>query len=344
MTAANPDPPAPLIHARQWPRRLAAYRDADTRRSLFEIVVTAGPLIAIWGLMWAALERDLWPCLLLLLPAAGFLMRLFMIQHDCGHGAFFPRRALNDWIGRIIGIVTLTPYDVWKHTHAVHHAGVGNLQSRGIGDMATMTVREYLGVGPWRRLCYRLYRHPAVLFGLGPAYMFLLQNRLPIGLMRKGWRPWLSAMATNLATAAIAAALVWVAGMRPLLLIFLPTALMAGSAGVWLFFIQHQFEDTYWAADEDWNHPEASLKGSSHYVLPAVLRWFTANIGVHQVHHLNSRIPFYRLPEVLRNHPELAEVGRVTLAESLRCVRLALWDEDRRRLVSFSGIRSFRVA
>jgi omega-6 fatty acid desaturase (delta-12 desaturase) len=338
MTAANFDARPPLTDARQWPRRLAAYRDGDALRSLLELAVTVIPLIGIWSLMWAALQHDAWLCLLLSVPAAGFLVRLFMIQHDCGHGAFFRGRALNDWVGRAISIVTLTPYDVWKRTHAVHHAGVGNLKLRGIGDLVTMTVREYLRVGPWRRFWYRLYRHPAVLFGLGPAYMFLLQNRLPIGLMRRGWRPWLSAMATNLATASIAASLIWMEGARPLLFIFLPTTLLAASAGVWLFFVQHQFEETYWAADEDWSHPEASLNGSSHYVLPALLRWFTANIGVHQVHHLNSRIPFYRLPEVLRNHPELAEVGRLTLVESFRCVRLALWDEDRRRLVSFSGI------
>jgi len=338
MTAANFDVSPPFTDARKWPRLLAAYRDSDTLRSILELMVTVIPLIAIWTLMWAALQLDTSLCLLLSLPAAGFLVRLFMIQHDCGHGAFFRGRALNDWVGRAISIVTLTPYDVWKRTHAIHHAGVGNLKLRGIGDMATMTVSEYLRVGPWRRFWYRLYRHPAVLFGLGPAYMFLLQNRLPIGLMRRGWRPWLSAMATNAATASIATGLIAMGAGRPLLLIYLPTTLLAASAGVWLFFVQHQFEGTYWAADDDWNHPEASLKGSSHYVLPIVLRWFTANIGVHQVHHLNSRIPFYRLPEVLRNHPELAEFGRLTLAESFRCVRLALWDEDRRRLVSFSGI------
>jgi omega-6 fatty acid desaturase (delta-12 desaturase) len=338
MTAANLDTPPAITDAAHWPRRLAAYRDGNTLRSVLELIVTVIPLIATWSLMWAALQFDVALCMLLSVPAAGFLVRLFMIQHDCGHGAFFRTRALNDWVGRAISVVTLTPYDVWKRTHAIHHAGVGNLKLRGIGDMATMTVREYLRVGPWSRMWYRLYRHPAVLFGLGPAYMFLLQNRLPIGLMRRGWRPWLSAMATNLATATVVAGLVWIGGLLPLLLIYLPTTLLAASAGVWLFFVQHQFENTHWAADEDWKHPEAALKGSSHYVLPAVLRWFTANIGVHQVHHLNSRIPFYRLPEVLRNHPELAAVGRLTVVESLRCVRLALWDEESRRLVSFGGI------
>jgi omega-6 fatty acid desaturase (delta-12 desaturase) len=200
-------------------------------------------------------------------------------------------------------------------------------------------VREYLALGPWRQLGYRLYRHPLVLFGIGPAYVFLLRHRLPLGLMRAGWRPWVSTMATNAAIMVVAGGAIAVIGLVPFLLIQLPTALLAASAGIWLFYVQHQYEDTYWETDSNWSHPDASLKGSSHYVLPGVLRWFTANIGVHHVHHLNSRIPFYRLPEVLRNHPELANMSRLSLAKSLGCVRLALWDESRRRLVSFRDVR-----
>jgi omega-6 fatty acid desaturase (delta-12 desaturase) len=304
-----------------------------------ELAVTALPLITLWVTMWRTLSFGPWPCLLLSVPAAGFLVRLFMIQHDCSHGSFFLARALNDWVGRVIGIATLTPYDVWKRTHAIHHSGVGNLALRGIGDLKTMTVREYLRLNRWRRLLYRLYRHPVVLFGLAPAYMFLLQNRLPIGLMRKGWLPWLSAMATNLAIGAIAVSLIRVVGAAPFFWVFLPTTLLAASAGVWLFYVQHQFEHTYWAEDTHWIHRDASLHGSSHYVLPSVLRWFTANIGVHHIHHLNSRIPFYRLPEVLRDHPEFGEIGRLTIADSIGCVRLSLWDEARKRLVSFREMK-----
>ena len=181
------------------------------------------------------------------MPAAGFLVRLFMIQHDCGHGAFFRHRRANDWVGRVIGVLTLTPYDFWRRTHALHHASSGNLDRRGIGDVDTLTVREYLALSRWGRLRYRLYRHPLVMFGIGPAYLFMLQHRLPVGLMRQGWRPWLSTMATNLAIAVIVATLIWLIGVKPFLLVHLPIMLLAASVGVWLFYVQHQFEQTTWA-------------------------------------------------------------------------------------------------
>jgi omega-6 fatty acid desaturase (delta-12 desaturase) len=338
VSDAPPSLPLPA-NVRQWPRFLALYREPDAARSVIELAVTVVPLLALWTLMWATFQISPLLCLILSVPAAGFLVRLFMIQHDCGHGSFFHQRQLNDWVGRVVGVLTLTPHDYWQRTHASHHAGMGNLAHRGLGDVTTITVREYLALGPWRRLGYRLYRHPLVLFGIGPAYVFLLRHRLPLGLMRAGWRPWVSTMATNAAIMVVAGGAIAVIGLVPFLLIQLPTALLAASAGIWLFYVQHQYEDTYWETDSNWSHPDASLKGSSHYVLPGVLRWFTANIGVHHVHHLNSRIPFYRLPEVLRNHPELANMSRLSLAKSLGCVRLALWDESRRRLVSFREVR-----
>jgi len=329
---------------RQWPRVLARYRDPDAARSLTEIAVTVLPLAALWAAMWGALQVSPWLALPLAIPAAGFLVRLFMIQHDCSHGAFFRRRAANDWVGRVIGVVTLTPHDLWRRTHAIHHAGMGNLDERGIGDVTTMTVAEYARHGRWQRLRYRIYRHPAMLFGVGPAYLFLLQHRLPIGLMRKGWTPWVSTMATNLAIAVIAIGVVWLLGVEAFLLIQLPTAMLAASFGVWLFYVQHQFERTYWEEEDHWSHAESSLHGSSHYVLPGFLRWLTANIGMHHVHHLNSRIPFYRLPEVLRDCPELDAAGRLTLWQSFKCVRLTLWCERRKRLVSFSDMRRDALA
>ncbi len=249
----------------------------------------------------------------------------------------------NDWIGRVIGVLTLTPYDFWRRTHAIHHATSGNLERRGIGDVDTLTVNEYLARSKWGRLRYRLYRHPIVMFGLGPAYLFILQYRLPFGLVGAGWKPWLSTMGTNLAIAILVAAVIWFMGVREFLLIELPITLLGASIGVWLFYVQHQFEDTVWAHDESWNQHEAALHGSSHYELPGILRWFTANIGVHHVHHLCSRIPYYRLPRVLRDHPELAAAGRLTLIESLKCVRLVLWDESRGRLVSFRDVRESGV-
>jgi len=319
---------------------LGRYRTPDAVRSVFELVISGLPFVLLWALIWTLLNAGYWLGLFLAIPAAGFLVRLFMIQHDCGHGAFFRQRRPNDWVGRVISVLTLTPYDHWRRDHAAHHAGSGNLDRRGIGDINTLTVREYLALPRWRQLLYRLYRHPFVMFGIGPAYLFLLQNRLPSGLRRGGWKSWLSAMATNGAIAVLVAAMIWLVGPGPFLLVHLPIMLLAASIGVWLFYIQHQFEDTYWAHDERWNFHAAAFHGSSHYDLPGILRWFTANIGVHHVHHLASRIPYYRLQEVLRDHPEVADVGRLTLSQSLRCVRRALWDERKQKLVTFREMRT----
>jgi omega-6 fatty acid desaturase (delta-12 desaturase) len=331
----------PQPDANKWTRILARYRTPNDARSIIEIAVTLTPLVLLWMLAWATLGFGYWLSLLIAVPAAGFLVRLFMIQHDCSHGAFFSHREANDWTGRVIGVLTLTPYDFWRRTHALHHATSGNLDRRGFGDIDTLTVREYRALPLWGRMRYRLYRHPAVMFGIGPAYLFLLQHRLPVGLMRgAGWLPWLSTMTTNAAIAAIVVTLVWFMGLKAFLLVHLPIMLLAASIGVWLFYVQHQFEYTTWDSDDDWSLHGAALHGSSYYDLPDVLHWFTANIGVHHVHHLCSRIPYYRLPQVLRDHPELRGVSRLTLWQSLGCVRLVLWDETRRRLVSFRDGRA----
>lgn len=325
----------PIFDARAWAQLLADYREPDTARGILEIAVTIIPYFGLWVLMVMAVGAGYWIALLLVLPAAGFLVRLFMIQHDCGHGAFFRSRSANDWTGRLLGVLTLTPYDSWRHTHALHHARSGNLDKRGIGDVHTLTLEEYRNLSAWGKYCYRVYRHPVVLFGLGPAYLFIVQHRLPVGLMRNGSMPWISAMGTNLAIVLGVAALVWLFGLKSVLAIYLPVTLIAATAGVWLFFVQHQFEETFWASEEDWKWHDAALHGSSHYDLPVVLRWFTANIGIHHVHHLSSRIPFYRLRQVLRDHPELGTMGRLSLGESIRCIRLVLWDTSSRRLISF---------
>jgi acyl-lipid omega-6 desaturase (Delta-12 desaturase) len=329
--------------ARGWIVIINRYRESSTTRSVIEIAVTLLPLVALWVAMWALLFFSYWLSLLVAVPAAAFLVRLFMIQHDCGHGSFFRHRVLNDWVGRVAGVLTLTPYDFWRQTHAVHHATSGNLDRRGMGDIDTLTVDEYLERSRWGRLKYRLYRHPIVMFGIGPAYLFILQHRLPVGLMGGGWRPWLSTMATNLAIAGIAATLIWFIGLQAFLLVQLPITLLAASIGVWLFYVQHQFENTSWKRVPAWTFQEAALQGSSHYDLPPILRWLTANIGIHHVHHLCSRVPFYRLPSVLREHPELASIGRLTLSESFRCIRLVLWDENWQRLVSFRELSQARL-
>lgn len=317
-----------------WLKRLAPYRAPDWRRSLFELGVTVIPFAALWALAAAALMNGIWWGVLLTVPAAGFLVRLFMIQHDCGHGAFFGRRKVDDWIGRAIGVLTLTPYGSWRRSHAIHHASSGNLDARGVGDVKTLTVAEYRALSPMGQLGYRLYRHPAVMFGLGPIWLFILIQRLP-GALREGLAPWTSTMATNAAIVVLYAGLIALVGWLPFLLIQLPIVLLGGAAGIWLFYVQHQFEQTEWSRQEDWSFETAALRGSSYYDLPAPLRWLTANIGIHHVHHISSRVPFYRLPEVIRDYPELTRIGRVSLLDSLRAVRLVLWNEATRKLVSF---------
>ena len=326
-------PAETVLDARAWTRVLARYRNPSNARSIVEIGITLVPLVLLWLLMWATLDLGYWLSMLFVVPTAGFLVRLFMIQHDCSHGSFFRHRLANDWIGRAIGVITMTPHDLWRRTHAIHHATSGNLDRRGFGDVDTLTVQEYWARSRWGRIRYRLYRHPLVMFGLGSAYIFFLQHRLPVGLMREGWEPWVSTMATNLAIAVVIATLSWFIGIKAFLLVHLPIMMIAGSIGVWLFYVQHQFEHTTWENDPAWKFHTAALHGSSHYDLPGILAWFTANIGVHHVHHLCSNIPYYRLSRVLRDHPELRGVSRLTLLESFRCVRLVLWDETQRRLV-----------
>lgn len=323
---------------------LTRYREASNARSIFELTITSGALVLLWIAMWLSLGVGYWLTLLISVPAAGFLVRLFMIQHDCGHGAFFRHRAANDWIGRILGVFTLTPYDVWRRAHAIHHATTGNLDRRGIGDIETLTVREYFARSWLGRLGYRLYRHPLVLFGFGPAYLFLVQHRLPVGMMRQGWRPWASSAATNAAIAIGVGAMMWLVGPSHFLMVQVPIVLLAASIGVWLFYVQHQFDGAHWASDEGWDLHEAALHGSSYYDLPGILRWFTANIGLHHIHHLSSRIPFYRLPQILRDRPELKNIGRVTIGESVRGIRLVLWDETQKLLISFREARRLKNA
>jgi omega-6 fatty acid desaturase (delta-12 desaturase) len=236
-------------------------------------------------------------------------------------------------------VLTVTPYDYWRRSHAQHHAGSGNLDSRGLGDIDTLTLAEFRALTPARRIAYRIYRHPVIMFGIGPAYQFLLRHRLPLGLMRNGWGPWVSVLATNFGILLVAGLMMAWVGIGPFLWVQVPITILAASIGVWLFYVQHQFEGAIWERGDSWSFHRTALHGSSHYDLPRVLRWFTANIGIHHVHHLSSRIPYYRLPEVLRDRPELQNVGRLTLRQSLATVRLVLWDEQAKRLVSFREAR-----
>jgi omega-6 fatty acid desaturase (delta-12 desaturase) len=339
VTKSSPGDATPGFSATTLAQRLTRYRRPSGPRGICEIVLTFGPLALVCLLAWEALSHHVWWGLALIPVGAAFLMRLFMIQHDCGHGAFLPGKRLNDWLGRALGVLTLTPYDYWRRAHAIHHATSGALDRRTIGGIDTLTVAEYRALTPLRRLGYRLYRHPLVMFGVGPAFVFLIQHRLPIGMMRDGWRPWVSTMITNLCALGLIIGLALVFGLAPFLLFYVPVVVLAASMGVWLFFVQHQFEGTYWARDDAWEFHDAAFHSSSHYDLPAPLRWLTANIGVHHVHHLSSRIPFYRLSQVMRDEPSLKTVGRLTLLQSLRCVPLALWDDANRRLISFRQMR-----
>jgi len=323
------------VSSQSWSVRLAKHRRQDNLRGLRELAVTAVCFAALWAAMWGLAQYSYWLALLVAIPAAGFMVRLFLIQHDCGHGTLFTRKAVNDWIGRVLGVLTLTPYDYWRNSHAQHHASSGNLDRRGIGDIDLLTVKEYASLSRWQRLRYRLYRHPLVMFGLGPTYLFVLQHRLPIGATRGDRASHISAYATNLGIAVLVAIMVASLGWWQFLQIHAPITIVAASLGVWLFYVQHQFEDTFWARSPDWSSSTAALQGSSYYDLPRPLQWLTANIGLHHLHHLSSRIPFYRLPAVLREWPELGNVQRLTIRQSLGCVRLTLWDETTRRLISF---------
>ncbi len=323
------------MSSQSWSARLAKHRQQNNLRGVSEIAITFACFAALWAAMWALSHFSYWLTLILAVPASGFLVRLFLIQHDCGHGTLFTRRAVNDWVGRVLGVLTLTPYDYWRSSHAQHHASSGNLDRRGIGDIDLLTVNEYAALGRWGRLRYRLYRHPLVMFGLGPTYLFVFQHRLPIGAARGDKAARTSAFATNLAIAALVAIMAMLLGWWSFFRIHAPITIIAASLGVWLFYVQHQFESTFWAKPPEWSADAAALHGSSYYDLPGPLRWLTANIGLHHLHHLSSRIPFYRLPAVLEEWPELGEVQRLTIRESLACVRLTLWDEANQRLISF---------
>lgn len=331
--------------AKQLARHCLAYRTPLPSRAFAQVINTTTPFLALCILMLWGVAREQWFVLLLSLPAGGLLVRLFIIQHDCGHGSFLPSRVANDRLGRLLSVLTVTPYESWKRAHTLHHASAGDLSRRGTGDIKTLTVREYLSLPFWGRLRYRLYRNPLVLIVLGSPFNFLVLQRLPFGLGLPWRTAWRDVLTLNFALVAGYGALAFlVGGIGPVLWVFTPTICVAAWIGGWLFFVQHQYEDTVWEDGDDWDFHEAALGGSSYYVLPRVLQWFTGNVGLHHVHHLNSRIPNYRLQECLDGHEMLGQVGRLTLIESLRCVTLALWDEDARKLVGFARLKQLSPA
>lgn len=338
----DPGPPRPLDppDRSDWPRRLAVYAEPDARRSAFQLAGNLSALFVCWATITASLGGPRIATALLSGLAGMVLMRLFIVLHDCGHRTYFASERANDWVGRGLGLITFTPFGYWQRSHAVHHATAGDLGRRGIGDIDTLTVREFRGLPPRRRLWYRILRNPWVLFGIGPLYQFLLRQRVPLHLPAPTAAMKRSIWTTNAVLLAALVAVGLALGLEGLFWIAVAPVLVMATVAVWMFFVQHQFERTHWYVSEDWSFAEAGLAGSSFYDLPRPLHFLTGHIGIHHVHHLCPRIPNYRLAEVLDQHPELRGVSRLSLRQSLGCPGLALWDEDAGRLVSFRDAAS----
>jgi len=329
-------PVASLAEA-DWRRAVEPFVGPDARRASFQLLTTLVPLAALmWGIH-AVLPHSLVIALLLVVPTCGWLVRTFIIMHDCAHGSFFASRRLNDAVGFATGVLTLTPFTQWRRDHALHHASSGDLDRRGHGDVPTLTVREYLAKSPRERFLYRLIRHPVALLLGGPVHLMIGQ-RLRGKSKATGSRQLMSVWLTNAAIAVLVALALWIVGWRSLLVAYALPYYLAAIVGVWLFYVQHQFEDAYWAAHDEWNYVEAALLGSSHLRLPAVLQWFTGSIGLHHVHHVAPRVPNFRLQSCHDASALFARSPVITPRSAMASLRLALWDEDRRRLVAFRDV------
>ena len=323
-----------------WKEIVARYQKPAFWRGVWQVVNTLVPYAALWYLMYLSLAASWWITTALAILAGGFLVRVFIIFHDCGHGSFFRSRTANDIWGFITGVLTFAPYYHWRWEHAVHHTTSGDLDRRGLGDIWTLTVQEYLESSRWRRLAYRLARNPAVLFVIAPLFLFLIKHRFPKA--KAGKRERHSVHWTNLAVFGMAAGLIWLFGIKAYLLIQLTVMAVAGSAGLWLFYVQHQFDGVYWERADEWDYTTAALQGSSFYKLPRILQWFSGNIGYHHIHHLSSRIPNYNLERCHKAHLLFQSVKPVTLFSSLKSFSFRLWDEQRRKLVGYRHLRAVR--
>jgi acyl-lipid omega-6 desaturase (Delta-12 desaturase) len=321
-----------------WRAALAPYMQSSRRLALLDIATSVVPYLALSAAMYLVLPVSYLLALVLALAAALCLVGTFILFHDCSHGSFFSSRRANTWLGVGLGLLLYSPFLRWRHDHAVHHATSGDLDRRGVGDIRALTVREYRALRLRGRLAYRLQRNPILMFGLGPIIATVIAPRI----VARGARPRMrrSVVVTNVALTLVVGAICWLIDWRQFLLISAPPQLLAGSIGIWLFYVQHQFEDTYWETGTDWGYEDAALRGSSYLKLPGVLRFFTGNIGYHHVHHLNARIPNYNLQRAHDQNPIFHNVPTLSLWDALRAVRLKLWDEDQRRLVTYAQARA----
>jgi omega-6 fatty acid desaturase (delta-12 desaturase) len=323
-----------------WKEIVVRYQKPAIWRGLWQLINTMGPYAALWVLMYFSRSVSWWLTVPLALLAGGFLVRVFIIFHDCGHGSFFKSRRANDVLGFICGVLAFTPYFHWRWEHALHHSTAGDLDRRGKGDVWTLTVQEYLESSRWKRFSYRLARNPIVLFVLAPLFLFLIRERFPSSGAEARERH--SVYWTNLAILGVAGGMSWIFGIKSYVLIQLMIMMVAGSAGVWLFYVQHQFEGVYWERADDWDYTKAALQGSSFYKLPKVLQWFSGNIGFHHIHHLSPRIPNYHLEKCHKAEPLFQTVKPITLFSSLKSFTFRLWDEQRRKLVGYGHLRTVR--
>jgi omega-6 fatty acid desaturase (delta-12 desaturase) len=323
-----------------WKKIVARYQKPSIGRGAWQIINTLAPYAALWCLMGFSARISWWLTAPLAILAGAFLVRVFIIFHDCGHGSFFKSSIANHAWGAITGVLTFTPYFHWRWEHAIHHSSAGDLDRRGTGDVWTLTVQEYLESSRWKRFAYRLARNPVVLFVIAPIFLFLVKQRFPNP--NAGARERHSIYWTNLGILAIAAGLSWLIGLKAYLLIQLIILTVAGSTGVWLFYVQHQFEGVYWERSADWDYTTAALKGSSFYKLPKVLQWFSGNIGFHHIHHLSPRIPNYHLEKCHKAEPLFQTVKAITLFSSFKSFTFRLWDEQRRKLVGYGHLKMVR--
>ena len=323
----------------RWQPIVTKYVKPDLARSLWQVANTLIPYFALWGLMIWSVRFSYWITLGLSVPAAGFLMRTFIIFHDCGHGSFFKSQKANDFLGRITSFLNFTPYYRWKHDHAIHHATAGDLDRRGKGDLYTMTVREYLAAPWWMKAIYRIVRHPMVLLGISPLVVFLIVHRIPPA---HGRRAISSVWWTNFWLVVVITLICWLIGWQTYLLIQLPILLISSTIGIWLFYVQHNFDPTYWEGHEAWEFVKAGLQGSSFYKLPLILQWFTGNIGFHHIHHLSAKIPNYNLPKCYDENP-MFQVRPLTIRASLKSLSLRLYDEEQKMMIGWDGLKHYQT-